>query len=333
MTLMLEFKEKIKRIYAEFSHILLPVGKFLLAMVTFFSINQTVGFLPLLNNVFVMLILALICCLLPVNVIAVVAGIMIIAHCYALGIEVAGFVLLLLIIIGIFFLRFVSRDSLAMILTPLAFGLGIPCAIPLCCGLKRKPGAAIAVGCGTLIYYLMELLKEKSAALKGADKSEIITKIRLLLDGIIKNRIMMLNLLALVAVLILVYAVRRTGIDYAWRIAIGVGLVAYLAIMVSGGLFLDMSTSVPKVVLGAVVSGFIALIMEFLVMNVDYSRPEHLEYEDDEYYYYVKAVPKMSITKAKRQIKTISSLGENRESVDIDSTDLEQKLEESLKDL
>ena len=36
----------------------------------------------------------------------------------------------------------------------------------------------------------------------------------------------------------------------------------------------------------------IGIILEFFVFGGDYTRTERLEYEDDEYYYYVKAVPK-----------------------------------------
>ena len=36
----------------------------------------------------------------------------------------------------------------------------------------------------------------------------------------------------------------------------------------------------------------LALVLEFFAFGGDYSRAERLEYEDDEYFYYVKAVPK-----------------------------------------
>lgn len=365
MTVLLELKEKLKTLYTNYSYIVLPVAKFVLAMVVFLSISRTIGFFSLFENIFVLLILALICCLLPVNATVAAAGILVVGHSYALGIEVAAFAVILLLVLAIFFLRFVSRDGLALILTPLAFGLGIPCAAAIGYGLKRKPSAAVAVGCGTIVYYFLALLKEKSTIIQGTESSEIVTRIQLLLDGIIKNQALMLNLLALLIVLILVYAVRRMDMDYAWRIAIGVGVVVYLAVMISGGLFMDIQTSMAMVIVGALASGLVSLVLEFFLLSVDYSRVERLEYEDDEYVYYVKAVPKMTITTARRQIKTISDeeeepevlqpyrptsesympdggefepdlddlFGETREKADINEEDLEKKLEESLKDL
>lgn len=34
-------------------------------------------------------------------------------------------------------------------------------------------------------------------------------------------------------------------------------------------------------------------VLKFFCFNLDYSRTERVQFEDDEYYYYVKAVPKI----------------------------------------
>ena len=39
---------------------------------------------------------------------------------------------------------------------------------------------------------------------------------------------------------------------------------------------------------------------------MDYSRTEKVQFEDDEYYYYVKAVPKVNLSSKEKQIKKIS---------------------------
>ena len=44
-----------------------------------------------------------------------------------------------------------------------------------------------------------------------------------------------------------------------------------------------------------------------LFRSGDYSRTERLEYEDDEYYYYVKAVPKAVVATSERSIKKINA--------------------------
>ena len=45
--------------------------------------------------------------------------------------------------------------------------------------------------------------------------------------------------------------------------------------------------------------------MEFFVFNVDYSRTELVQFEDYEYYYYVKAVPNNTVATPEKRVKTI----------------------------
>ena len=65
MTALLEFKQKLKNLYGRLEPYLLPVFKFGLALVYFMWINENMGYMTKLNSVFVIVILALICCILP----------------------------------------------------------------------------------------------------------------------------------------------------------------------------------------------------------------------------------------------------------------------------
>ena len=47
---------------------------------------------------------------------------------------------------------------------------------------------------------------------------------------------------------------------------------------------------------------------------VDFRRTEYVQYEDDEYYYYVKAVPKIKVTQKDRNVTDIKS-GENEDDI------------------
>ena len=48
------------------------------------------------------------------------------------------------------------------------------------------------------------------------------------------------------------------------------------------------------------------MVIQFFLFNVDYSRTETMQFEDDEYYYYVKAVPKLTISTPDKVVKHIS---------------------------
>ena len=59
---------------------------------------------------------------------------------------------------------------------------------------------------------------------------------------------------------------------------------------------MSVTVSMPVLLIQTLLSVVVGTVLEFFVFGGDYTRTERLEYEDDEYYYYVKAVPKGDIT-------------------------------------
>ena len=114
MTALLEFKQKIKGLFAQYEVYVMPLLKFILALVYFIWINSNMGYVKALDNIFVVLILALVCSVLPTGMIVFAGCAMMVAHCYALGIEVAGFLLVLLLFMLILFLRFSAGKNIVV---------------------------------------------------------------------------------------------------------------------------------------------------------------------------------------------------------------------------
>lgn len=127
---------------------------------------------------------------------------------------------------------------------------------------------------------------------------------KLLLDGLIKNQVMMMNIIAFAAVLLIVNVIRSLHVDYAWHIAIIIGGMSYVIIMAAGGLFLDVPNPMVPLFIGTIGSVMLGEMLHFFLFNVDYSRTEMLQFEDDEYVYFVKAVPKVCIAEKDVTVKT-----------------------------
>ena len=71
------------------------------------------------------------------------------------------------------------------------------------------------------------------------------------------------------------------------------------------------------------------MIVKLFVFSVAYTRTEYLQFEDDEYYYYIKAVPKVSVTAEEKTIKRINVRQEK--SSKHDDSDIEKIIDEELK--
>ena len=57
---------------------------------------------------------------------------------------------------------------------------------------------------------------------------------------------------------------------------------------------------------GVVAAAVIGLILQFFFFNLDYTRTERVQFEDDEYYYYVKAVPKLYVANTEKKVQKFS---------------------------
>ena len=68
-----------------------------------------------------------------------------------------------------------------------------------------------------------------------------------------------------------------------------------------------------------------AFVVQFFRFNLDYSRTEKVQFEDDEYYYYVKAVPKMTVATPEKKVKKITTQRNSRNARHTHSRDTARK--------
>lgn len=307
MTALLEMKQHLKIFYSKYDVYLIPAVKFLFAFFAFAMINGQIGFMEKLTSPAVSLLLALLCSFLPVNMIAVLGAVLICAHAFALSLEVFAMAAgLLVIMYGIYF-RISPGYGYVLILTPAAYFLKVPYVLPLVLGLVGGPACAVPVACGTIIYNLMYYMKNNTTMLSNSDTEQMVSRFTYLVENVLNNKSVILSILVFAVTLMIVYVIHRMSVDYAWYFAIGTGAVANVVLFLIGALVMKVDVPITPLIVGTVISMLIALVVEFFVFSVDYSRTEYTQFEDDEYYYYVKAVPKMSIAIPEKKVKKISS--------------------------
>ncbi len=305
MTTLLVFREQLKNFYSKYEVYITPVSKFLLALVSLLVINRSMGYMSALKSFLVVLLLSLICSVLPINFILVIAAAVTLGHLYSLSMECALVALVLYLLLFILYLRFSPKDTLAVLLTPICFVLKVPYVIPIAAGLVGSPFSIVSVSCGVIVYYTLNYMTVSASVLATFEEDGSLEKFRYVLDGMMTNKAMLVTLVAFAATIAVVYLIRRLNVDYSWTIAMVAGALVDVLIMLFGDLIYSTNISLVGLVLGSVVAVAIAKALEFFVFNVDYSRTERVQFEDDEYYYYVKAVPKNSVSAPQKHVKTI----------------------------
>ena len=300
MESLLIIKQQLTRFYTRFEAYIIPALKFFAMLFALIFIGSSVGFMTKLKNPAIVLILSLLCSFLPANVIVLLAGLVIVVHMYALSLECAIVVLFIFIIMYALYFRFTPDDAIVVLLTPVSFVLHIPYAIPLSMGFVGTPISCISVGCGTAVYYILHYVSEHQDALSGGGGGELDVEgmlggFKTVIDGILKNDVMIAMIVTFAATIIVVYMIRRLKINYSWQIALGAGLIICFVVLIVSSAVLDADIGIGGAILSLFVSSLLVLVLQFFIFNVDYSRAEYVQFEDDEYYYYVKAVPKITL--------------------------------------
>lgn len=307
MTSLLVAKQYIKNFVSKYEVYLKPIGKLILALVTLMTINGKIGFMQKIDNISVVLIAALMCSFMPTNFIIVVAALFVLLHLYALSIECAAIGLVLFLVLFLLYFRFTPKDTLAVVLTPICTAMGIPYVVPLTMGLLGTPASVVSVACGVIVSSFIKNMSDSATAISSMETEDMAAKFRFVIDGLINNKEMILMIVAFSVTIILVYFVKRLAIDYAWTIAIAAGALADMMILLVGDLVFDTNGSIVMLIIGTIISVLVAKVVEFLAFSVDYSRTEKVQFEDDEYYYYVKAIPKINVATPSRTVKKINS--------------------------
>lgn len=307
MTGLLVAKQILLTLYSKYEVYITPFLKFILALVSLLLINSRIGYMDSIDKMTVVLIVALMCSFMPMNFIIVMAAVFIMLHLYAFNLECTivvgvGFLLMFLL-----YLRFSPKDTLVILLLPICFLLKIPYAVPLAMGLVGTPVSAVSIACGVIVYHMLHFVTQNVSAIAAMAEEEQTVKFKFVVDGLLNNRDMVITIVAFAVTVILVYLIRRMSIDYAWTIAMAAGAVVNITVLLVGDLMFDTNVALVEVLLGNIAALLIAAALQFFVFNVDYSRTEKVQFEDDEYYYYVKAVPKIVVARPEKKVKQINS--------------------------
>ncbi len=346
MSDMISFREKLKNFYADYDVFIRPVFRFVLALLCLIAINNEIGYMEVLTQIFVVLILAVICAILPINGTVLICAAVIVAHSMALSVETGAFALIVYLLMVLLYFRFVPRDSLAIILVPAAFIFHVPAAVPITLGLIRGPVSAVSMIFGLISWAYVNSLPTQIAPMLQKEDTSLLDVMQAMPQALFSNRIILLIIIS-VGVILIVSTIRRFVSVHAWESGIFVGAALYLGLELAGSFILGIDIDILPEVLGTAVAVVVCLVIEFFNFSADYSRTEYLEFEDDHNYYNVRVTPKRTseyMETMEREApepsaipsddsRFVESEQQNEVSRKFEGINLQSKLEESLKTL
>lgn len=308
MTTLYELKTRLKQFYAQYDIYIIPAAKFALALAVFFYISSTMGYNEKISSLPVTLVLSLLCCVLPQGATVLFAAAVTLLDLYSLSLEVCLVALILFLVVGLLYLRFSPKSAYMVVLTPVCFALHIPYIMPATAGLLYDPGSMASVLGGAFLYFFLHGITENASALSEiSEEGSLTSGITSVVNQLTSNREMIVVLLVFALMMIVIYVLRKAAVAHAWSLAIGVGFMAEFVILFSAYLMMGMPSYLVALIIGNFVSVLIAVVIKFFFFHVDYKRTERVQFEDDDYYYYVKAVPKIKMPVRDKQVKKINT--------------------------
>jgi hypothetical protein len=303
---LLVFRERVKNFYQKNDIYITPVIKFIFAFVAFQTVNREIGYDSRLESLPVVLGLSLLSAFTPSAVMVLLAAAVAVLHVYFISPFLSAIVIILFLIIYSLFARFTPSLGYVLLAIPILYFLKMPYLIPILLGIISTPIAIIPTACGVFIYYIFQIIKTAISMQGSTSIEDILSLYTYVIDNLSKNKPMIMSVVIFALILMVVYYVRRMKFDYAFEISIAAGaLTSVLGFLISDLIF-DNSDQILSMILGTIASAGIVYIIHFFKLTLDYSGVELVQFEDDVYYYYVKAVPKVTVTTPQMKVKHIN---------------------------
>lgn len=289
---MRQYRELIQKIYGKNDYWIVPIFRSLFSMFLFFSLNRYLGMTGKPANPLVILILALLSFFLPFSFVPCLAGLFLLYYFYTKSLLLLGIGLLFFILIFIIQSSIRGKYAVLIAVMPLCYFMGIPYFLPLLVGLSMGLSAVLSLSLGILVYYFLQFIREyKEQLILSGDLLEQFDGLSKKMTPLLQNKEMIVMLMLFTLAALSIYVIRNFSFNYSWIIALITGIcVEGLVFFVLPSLSVKMNIGLS--LLSYLVSILFSFVVLFLLRDADYRGTEFVQFEDDAYYYYVKAIPK-----------------------------------------
>ena len=297
MIQLLLIRDSIKSVFKKYNAAIIPVLRFIAAFVTFALINGDLGYNEKLTGISVLVLLSAISAFFPMGVTVFLSGILMIFHIYSASMFLSLIFIVIIAILYFLLMRLAPGYSSLIIAIPVLTFFHMEALVPIAVGLVGSPIAIFAMIPGIVVSVLFNIIKEAVKMSAGSMQIEDNLQIYVfVIKSLIENKLMILMIAAAIGAFLAVYICRRLAVSHSYILGILAGILVNLIIMIVGGLIFEVKVNVLQVFIGTLLSGVMAFVVQFFKYLLDYSSVEHLQFDDDDYFYYVTAVPKLSVT-------------------------------------
>lgn len=310
MTELFVMRDKINRFVKEYETWFLIAAKFIGMMFVFNCVNSQLGYFEVLNNPMVNILLSLICSIIPGSFSVFIVALVIAAHMMKLSVLIGALVIVVMLILYLMFLKFAPEQSVVLLATAVLMQYDMHFMIPVLAGMFFSPYAVVPAVIGIFMVKFLGYACG-AASIVGTGMSfnldAIVEAMGTIIGQVTDDKAIWLYAIAAAAAMAVIFIIGQLSFDYAWYAAIAAGAVVEIVVAFFCAAAFGTDIHIISMVIGTLIGALLAAVLQFMKCAVDYSRKEYVQFEDDDYYYYVKAVPKISVSGAEKNIVKMNS--------------------------
>ncbi|WP_028234336.1 hypothetical protein [Pseudobutyrivibrio sp. MD2005] len=303
MNAFIRFRDDIRRYILSREMLFLKIWSALVAFIGLMCIKVNFGYNETISKWWISVLIALVCAFFPIQGVSIVLTIVLLIDLLELGAQTALVGLALVIVSYLVCAYFRSKNTYNVAMVPMCYSFNAPYVMALGSGLLSNINEICAVLCGSVTAYYLHIVKDNAAAI--VDETSDVSVITLLNEQLLRSKMFYFFLVAMAAMFLVVYMLRQSNINMSWIVANLVGVGVEFIIMLAGYSLTSQKAEIPGLVLGNIFVIIVGIILNYFILDLDYSRIEKVQFEDDDYYYYVTAVPKIRIVEEEKEVKKI----------------------------
>ena len=304
MEKLLIYRERFFRFLAARGRYVQAATRFLSGAVLFYVLGKIFGYVDFFGQPIYALMMGVINIFIPTAAVSLIFYVEIFIQLAHVSLEISLFFVLAVALYFLVYQRVFPETRIYLMMVPVFFYFQLPACLPIFLGMFAGITGLPALLMGTFIYYMANMIQHTVNQLaSGATHGKVYS---LVAARAINNKELLMYFVVFCLVTVLVTVIRKKGAAHGWNVSILAGGVVYLILMFVGGYFTNSEVAITSQIAMIIVSIVIALIVQFLYNVIDYTREETFEFEDEEYYYYVRAIPKVSVEEEEFNVTQIT---------------------------
>lgn len=307
MAQLVYFKESLIVFYKKYAEVILPVLKLLFSFFALCMFQRMFHYNGFIDKSWVLLAVSAVQAFLPMSFLYYVISILIMMNLWKVSMDIfLGFIIFFLIcLLG--FIRVDRKHAIIIIVTALLFYLKLEYILPVLLGMTVGFGAVMPAAAGVITYFLSIYMADVSTLLTTSTTSNFGMGLQRVVNLMLIDRKLLVLLVTFSLIIFITTLLCQLFYERAWVFAIFVGNIAMVLLLLFGRLIFELDYTIWRLFLEMILGIGCCYIYRFFRGIGDVSRIEKASFEDDEYFYYVKAVPKIKVTEKNLNVTDINS--------------------------